>query len=796
MDTEARVTRSRAAKAIASTPAAAPPPDKHKFTPKAKTTSKKGGRGAVRDQPEVADPKAQLSFAAEDNVQAKQPSTPLQEEASSDIIVERSVDQLSLQPLYTTEASGPSLDEDEVMDEENAAAEQPPEELEEGQAEEQQGLPPASPLHVELAQDGAIPMSPIASPQQQAAAAGTPVAGTPIVAAVASPMLRTPATAAPSSPAIGSPMAASLAPSMAPTPATVAMQSPGPSITPTFGAASMTPLPPSSELPPAEPSPGFQFAAPYGAAGVQPAAALAESPAFVWGMPASGQSAPPTAPPGTSAQPSPYGAPPPPLSHLQMEFSPLPTPEALALAGAAAPPMASPSAWATPAIPGLSPALPGSLAPSAGASPAPSVMQGAFSPMPMGFGTPSASAKPTPMTTGGVKASAAKRTPKGLTVPCSPTLQTASRSVVKPASVLPLAASAAVTPAAAKTPAASSTPEQPRQPHFEAAVPAATSTPAAKTPVVPRFAAPAAAATAKSAKRVSIHTPVAPKSTAPSRMVVATPYPAPKPSRQATPEPEEALPQQQAAAPSPAAAFALPATPSQAAVPAPAMETQDNEAMEVEAEMDEDMAADSAAPPALASAKRSKAADRLKAIHDAEASQDLAAVPSYMQPTAASVVRKGRKLASKVEASGYDPRSMGELKREIAVVMAKKKTIRAKAEQQVVGVNDVRVNKLTPRSKGPIKEAGSDDDDNDVVHQSDDDQEEAEYDEAHESRLVAAMGTLEIAKPKAPVVALRGVAAPRGVHRRFDDEGAAKDSPQRVVLRGMPVATGSYKRWV
>ena len=50
--------------------AAAPPADKHKLTPKAKTTSKKGGRGPVRDQPE-ADPKAQLSFAAEDDAQVR-----------------------------------------------------------------------------------------------------------------------------------------------------------------------------------------------------------------------------------------------------------------------------------------------------------------------------------------------------------------------------------------------------------------------------------------------------------------------------------------------------------------------------------------------------------------------------------------------------------------------------------------------------------------------------------------------------------------------------------------------------
>ncbi len=62
-------------------------------------------------------------------------------------------------------------------------------------------------------------------------------------------------------------------------------------------------------------------------------------------------------------------------------------------------------------------------------------------------------------------------------------------------------------------------------------------------------------------------------------------------------------------------------------------------------------------PPSPCDCGTTQAADRLKAIHDAEAAQDLAAVPSYMQPTAVSVVRKApRKLASKVVASGYDPR--------------------------------------------------------------------------------------------------------------------------------------------
>jgi hypothetical protein len=37
--------------------------------------------------------------------------------------------------------------------------------------------------------------------------------------------------------------------------------------------------------------------------------------------------------------------------------------------------------------------------------------------------------------------------------------------------------------------------------------------------------------------------------------------------------------------------------------------------------------------------------------------------------------------------------------------------------------------------------------------------------------------------------------SPQGRHLRFTDTGKAAESPQRVVLRGMPVAHGKYKRF-
>lgn len=35
----------------------------------------------------------------------------------------------------------------------------------------------------------------------------------------------------------------------------------------------------------------------------------------------------------------------------------------------------------------------------------------------------------------------------------------------------------------------------------------------------------------------------------------------------------------------------------------------------------------------------------------------------------------------------------------------------------------------------------------------------------------------------------------QGRHLRFDDKGKAAESPQRTVLRGLPVASGKYKRF-
>jgi hypothetical protein len=42
---------------------------------------------------------------------------------------------------------------------------------------------------------------------------------------------------------------------------------------------------------------------------------------------------------------------------------------------------------------------------------------------------------------------------------------------------------------------------------------------------------------------------------------------------------------------------------------------------------------------------------------------------------------------------------------------------------------------------------------------------------------------------------LRGLPPPRGTHKRFDEDGAAMDSPQRTKLRGVPVARGGHTRF-
>jgi hypothetical protein len=63
--------------------------------------------------------------------------------------------------------------------------------------------------------------------------------------------------------------------------------------------------------------------------------------------------------------------------------------------------------------------------------------------------------------------------------------------------------------------------------------------------------------------------------------------------------------------------------------------------------------------------------------------------------------------------------------------------------------------------------------------------------------LTGALGSMRIGATKAAGadVPLRGLPPPRGTHKRFDDDGATVDSPQRTKLRGVPAAHGSHKRF-
>ncbi|GLC73092.1 hypothetical protein PLESTF_001331300 [Pleodorina starrii] len=290
-----------------------------------------------------------------------------------------------------------------------------------------------------------------------------------------------------------------------------------------------------------------------------------------------------------------------------------------------------------------------------------------------------------------------------------------------------------------KTPTMGATAAKPR-PSFAAS---GTVAAAASTPVAPTNAAPGV----KSVKRVSINTPEGPRSAAPLRQVVPTPF-RPK-SAQPNPPAEQA----------------------------PAAELQQQ--LPAEEEVQQPMNQQSAA---AAEERRAKAAERLKAIHATEQTAPAArsSGPGYLATTQAFAVKSSAKaMKSKVDTGSYDPRSLRQLKREVKEAVAKK--------EAKVALNEARSAKLTP--KVAERQLPMPDDE----EMSDD---QAEYNEGQENDLVAAMSGLEVAPPKnnAPVP-LRGLPAPQGRHLRFNEKGSASESPQRTVLRGLPVATGKYKRF-
>ncbi|KXZ47836.1 hypothetical protein GPECTOR_32g448 [Gonium pectorale] len=351
--------------------------------------------------------------------------------------------------------------------------------------------------------------------------------------------------------------------------------------------------------------------------------------------------------------------------------------------------------------------------------------------------------------------------------------QTSSKSVMSSRSPLPGSSMRPKTPGAKPTPGSKPTPVlKPVTPGAAKAVSpyvhvesrynktpvtaAAVSKPAQSQPLTSSKATPVAptnaAAGAKSVKRVSIHTPEGPRSAAPQRKeVVPTPY------RPAT---ARAQPQTETAE-TVAAESSAPSQPAEDAM----MEQASDAAV---------------APTASAAAeqRRAQAAERLKAIHATETGT--ASTPGYLQTTHAFAVKTAKTVKSKVDASSYDPRSLRQLKKEVKELTAKK------AKGKDVGLAEVRSSKLTPNVKETELPLPVDDEGSDI---------EAEYNEAQENELTAAMAGLEVAAPKNGPMPLRGLPAPKGRHLRFGETGAVSESPQRVVLRGLPVATGKYKRF-
>ncbi|GLI65659.1 hypothetical protein VaNZ11_009260 [Volvox africanus] len=299
-----------------------------------------------------------------------------------------------------------------------------------------------------------------------------------------------------------------------------------------------------------------------------------------------------------------------------------------------------------------------------------------------------------------------------------------------------------------KTPTTGATAARPRPSVVTASTGVASSTPVATT-----YAAPGA----KSVKRVSIHTPEGPRSVAAHRQVVPTPF-RPKSASQPSVPPSA----QEALAEKPVIATAV------EQVQAQTLHSQ---------------------PSAAAEERRAKAADRLKAIHATEQglvpapAHALAVRPSlgpgYLAPTQAFVVKSSVKvLKSRVDGASYDPRSLRQLKRDVKDAIARK--------EAKVALTEARNSKLTPKVHERQLPMPDDEEDS---------EDQVEYNEGQENDLVAAMTGLAVAPSKAAPVPLRGVPAPQGRHIRFDDKGKASESPQRTVLRGLPVATGKYKRF-
>ncbi|KAL0024660.1 hypothetical protein WJX77_006795 [Trebouxia sp. C0004] len=143
-------------------------------------------------------------------------------------------------------------------------------------------------------------------------------------------------------------------------------------------------------------------------------------------------------------------------------------------------------------------------------------------------------------------------------------------------------------------------------------------------------------------------------------------------------------------------------------------------------------------------------------------------------------------LESKIHASpSYDPRSLRQLRQEVATKLAKAAAVKLKAENFAAapmpvpaGLYDYESQSDTGMSPGPFKESHQE-----YIKEDDD--------------LCNALGFLDIQSASKSKEPLRGLPVPQGMHIRFDDDGQAMPSPGagQTRLRGVPAPRSSHIRF-
>ncbi|KAL0053504.1 hypothetical protein WJX82_006649 [Trebouxia sp. C0006] len=144
------------------------------------------------------------------------------------------------------------------------------------------------------------------------------------------------------------------------------------------------------------------------------------------------------------------------------------------------------------------------------------------------------------------------------------------------------------------------------------------------------------------------------------------------------------------------------------------------------------------------------------------------------------------KLESKIHASpSYDPRSLRQLKKEVATKLAKAAAVKVKADNYAAapmpvpaGLYEYESQSDTGMSPGPFKESRQE-----YIKEDDD--------------LCNALDSLDIQSASKSKEPLRGLPVPQGMHIRFDDDGQAVPSPGvgQTRLRGVPAPRSSHIRF-